>query len=396
MKNVFQGNILLGGGGSDILQGRGGDDVIDGDRWLNVRIKIMHNGAEYTADSMNGKVYAVDDYKDGRLVPGEAPAFAGKTLNALMLSGEVKPSSLSIVREVVKDDGVGDTDIAIYNDVRANYSITSNADGSITVQHVTVTGGIDPLTGQNRISDGTDRLSNVEVLRFADGDLVLSPPQLKLRVFDYLDYRDNFNTRSWSNSNGGTNWTSSWIETNDDNIVAAGQIQLDAPFLFFFSTDQLQFVGSNTAGAADGAEITRSVNLSTAQSVTISFDADPDNLDAGENVQFFFAADGVNFVPLATIGGDGGSQRYTFTLNGPFGADAKIRFAGTSMNAGRGGQYRQSCRTARPTGSQSVGEHLDQLRRRRSCDHHCGWSWHRRGQWRDRIGPGCPDQCAAW
>ncbi|WP_052003231.1 peroxidase family protein [Microvirga sp. BSC39] len=338
VKNVFHGNILLGGGGSDILQGRGGDDVIDGDRWLNVRIKILHNGVEYTADSMGGKVYAIANYKDGRPVPGEAPAFSGRTLNSLMLSGEVKPSALSIVREIVKDDGAGDTDIAIYNDVRANYSITSNADGSITVRHVTVTEGTDPLTGSNRISDGTDRLSNIEVLRFADGDVVLTPPELKLRAFDYLDYRDDFDDRSWGNSDGATAWGPDWVESNDSGGLTTGQIQLDAPtgFLNLFSTNQLQFVGSNTAGVADGAEITRSVNLSTAGSVTISFDADPDDLDAGENVQFLFAADGINFVSLATIGGDGGSQRYTFTLTGPFSADAKIKFAGTSMNAGEG------------------------------------------------------------
>ncbi|MBN7118476.1 heme peroxidase, partial [Pseudomonas oleovorans] len=31
------GNILLGGGGSDVIEGRGGDDYIDGAHWLNVR-----------------------------------------------------------------------------------------------------------------------------------------------------------------------------------------------------------------------------------------------------------------------------------------------------------------------------------------------------------------------
>ena len=34
------GNILLGGGGSDIIGGRGGDDLIDGDHWLNVQIHV--------------------------------------------------------------------------------------------------------------------------------------------------------------------------------------------------------------------------------------------------------------------------------------------------------------------------------------------------------------------
>ena len=39
--NVWgEGNILLGGGGSDMIEGRGADDIIDGDRYLNVRISV--------------------------------------------------------------------------------------------------------------------------------------------------------------------------------------------------------------------------------------------------------------------------------------------------------------------------------------------------------------------
>ena len=36
--NVWgEGNILLGGAGSDLIEGRGADDIIDGDRYLGVR-----------------------------------------------------------------------------------------------------------------------------------------------------------------------------------------------------------------------------------------------------------------------------------------------------------------------------------------------------------------------
>ena len=40
-----EGNILLGGGGSDTITGRGGDDIIDGDRALPVRISVRTNPA---------------------------------------------------------------------------------------------------------------------------------------------------------------------------------------------------------------------------------------------------------------------------------------------------------------------------------------------------------------
>ena len=41
-----EGNILLGGAGSDTLEGRGGDDIIDGDRFLNVRLSVRTDPAD--------------------------------------------------------------------------------------------------------------------------------------------------------------------------------------------------------------------------------------------------------------------------------------------------------------------------------------------------------------
>ena len=40
------GNILLGGLGSDKLEGRGGNDVIDGDRYLKIRISVRNNAGD--------------------------------------------------------------------------------------------------------------------------------------------------------------------------------------------------------------------------------------------------------------------------------------------------------------------------------------------------------------
>src|SRR5690606_12876575 len=49
-----------------------------------------------------------------------------------------------------------------------NYEVTRNADGSFTVAHIAQTAGaIDPITGANRESDGTDELYNIEKVTFA-------------------------------------------------------------------------------------------------------------------------------------------------------------------------------------------------------------------------------------
>ena len=41
-----EGNILLGGAGSDLIEGRGNNDIIDGDHALNVRISVRTNPAD--------------------------------------------------------------------------------------------------------------------------------------------------------------------------------------------------------------------------------------------------------------------------------------------------------------------------------------------------------------
>src|SRR6056297_1605366 len=151
------GNILLGGGGSDAIQGRGGNDVIDGDKSLNVRISIR-------------------DPQD--------PTVELRSIDSLfeisneLLDGSVSPSQLQIVREILDAGQEGDVDTAVYFDVRANYNIRTNADGSVTVDHIAppIEGTfIDPINGDPNVAggDGTDRLTNVEILRFADMEIDL-------------------------------------------------------------------------------------------------------------------------------------------------------------------------------------------------------------------------------
>jgi Ca2+-binding RTX toxin-like protein len=89
------GNILLGGGGSDAIEGRGGNDVIDGDSWMNVRIRIVHEGMTYAAEGMTGKVYLETDSVEGRIKEGAVAQFEGKTLDALMLTAKLNPGQLS-------------------------------------------------------------------------------------------------------------------------------------------------------------------------------------------------------------------------------------------------------------------------------------------------------------
>ena len=166
---AFDGSeIILGGDGSDTITGNLGNDILDGDAWLNVRIAVHANkdgtGAVIgTAESMTSKVFASIG-ADG--IPVGPALFGGKSLQAGMLDRTFNPGQLSIVREILYDTTPGnDTDVAVFSDVQANYTIVRNGT-NVTVTHNPVAGGV-------LVNDGTDILRHIEIARFTDGDLFI-------------------------------------------------------------------------------------------------------------------------------------------------------------------------------------------------------------------------------
>jgi Ca2+-binding RTX toxin-like protein len=126
------GNILLGGAGSDLLEGRQGDDIIDGDRWLNVQLTAPN--------------------------PAGGPALRVNTLQDLktaVFAGQINPGAITIIREIVANGSTPlDIDTAVFSGPRANYSVVAG------IGRVTVTDNVG--------LDGVDTLFNVERLRFTD------------------------------------------------------------------------------------------------------------------------------------------------------------------------------------------------------------------------------------
>src|SRR5690606_13923332 len=164
-KEVFVGgNILLGGGGSDLIEGRGGDDLIDGDAWLNVRISIVEN-----RDGTGRQVHTVDGMKGAVTLQVNGQPVT-KPLTQWMMEGVINPGQLKIVREILYDSSGRDT--AVYWADSSDYDITSKGNGRLVIDHVNFDdAAVDPVTGKPRLSDGTDIVRNIEVLRFADGDI---------------------------------------------------------------------------------------------------------------------------------------------------------------------------------------------------------------------------------
>ena len=233
------GNILLGGAGSDSLRGNGGDDILDGDRWLNVRIRITGAGQENSADNQLGSVDSLKHvFANDSSVPA---AWRGHSLFELMISRAIVPNQLHIVREVIATGATAsDVDVAVFGDTRANYTITTVGD-TTTVTHT----GFGTATSTVLIDDGVDTLRNIERIRFADGEFAINRPATGAPVINDLTPTEGLplalNTASiadanglgaftyqWQSSPNGTTWTNIAGATNptftpqDVALIAAG------------------------------------------------------------------------------------------------------------------------------------------------------------------------------
>ncbi|HYU46130.1 MAG TPA: peroxidase family protein, partial [Terriglobales bacterium] len=146
-----QGNIILGGPGSDLILGRDGNDIIDGDAWLQVQLRAVYNdGTVKLVDSM--LALSADVFGDPQLL---------------------NPGNITIVRSIVGHTGAAGTDVdtAVYRKTRATYTVTFNLDGSITVADIDPKCGADPAGRLIAVCDGTDTLWNIEKIAFTDGTL---------------------------------------------------------------------------------------------------------------------------------------------------------------------------------------------------------------------------------
>ena len=163
------GNILLGGGGSDTIEGRGADDIIDGDKYVNVRLSVRNGaGVELGTAGVNqtGQSAMTSQVRNssGALILG------GKTLQQAVFAGDVDPGNIVAVREIVDPPAstTVSTDTAVFSGPRANYTIAPGA-GFVTVT-------------DNVGTDGIDTIRNVERLRFTDQTVMTAVPNAPTNV----------------------------------------------------------------------------------------------------------------------------------------------------------------------------------------------------------------------
>ncbi|WP_295694744.1 peroxidase family protein [Lapillicoccus sp.] len=152
-----EGDILLGGAGSDTITGRGGNDIIDGDGALSVRISVRTNPADPSTET------GTTDLIEHPATSGTfGPGTDGMTLQQAVGAGLLDPGDLVTVREITSPtNDASSVDTAGFTGPRGNYSVIPTGDRVIVSQ----TGP--NVTGQ-LVADGTDTLFNIEKLAFSD------------------------------------------------------------------------------------------------------------------------------------------------------------------------------------------------------------------------------------
>ncbi|WP_354292299.1 peroxidase family protein [Sphingomonas sp. PvP055] len=139
-------DLLIGGGGADVIKGQAGNDIIDGDAYMHVYISVRAN-----KDGTGEELFRVDSLREiqARLID--------RTINP----GQLVASREIVYRETVNGYATGAAtigeglDTAVYIGNRSDFTITLRPDGRVNVV-------------DNVGDEGDDMLRNIERIQFAD------------------------------------------------------------------------------------------------------------------------------------------------------------------------------------------------------------------------------------
>jgi Ca2+-binding RTX toxin-like protein len=334
-------DTINGGAGNDGIIGGAGNDTIDLGTGFNT---LIYNAANFGNDIVTsfdsvGGTATTQDLIDLRALGVTAANFASRVTIEDVEDGTVDDTLITVrdasnavvgtIRleelEATGANGVTAADFILAQPTPAAFGAPTNAANTITgtaaANLINGLGGNDTLNG-GAGDDVVNGDEGADTLNGGAGNDTLAGGTGS----DAGLVADNFDTSSFGNSTGGFAWGSSWLEANDNGVANTGQIRIDD------GNNVMRFHGG-VGAAFDGAQISRTINLDGAASATLTYSADPNGLDAGETLTVQFAADGINFVNLQTITGDGVSTNYSHNLAGPLSANSAIRFVVSGVNA---------------------------------------------------------------
>jgi hypothetical protein len=142
-------------------------------------------------------------------------------------------------------------------------------------------------------------------------------------IYGQQTYRDNFSNTSYNNNDGSANFSAGWNESNDDNDPDGGNIRVRNNALRFRKIDD--------------ERIQRSLNLSGASSVTLTFDYD--GSDRGGETLLVQLWNGSSWQTVSTLNNtNSGSITYTLSTN-QISSSSSIRFVSGSGKWGKDDTY---------------------------------------------------------
>ena len=355
-------NQLFGGGGDDTINGNDGNDIIDGgggndainggddsDTIIGgagndtINTTNGNDSVRYTASNFGADIITGFDATGGSaatqdLIDLSALGITSANLATRVIESTVAGNTILTVRDAslatigtiqvngITNANIDATDYILAAAPPALFGVATAAANTITgnaaANTINGAGGNDALSGAggNDVINGDE---GADTLNGGDGNDTLTGGTGS----DVGTYADNFNAQAYNNSDGTVPWTTSWIEASDvttGTVATNGAIQIIGG-----ATDNLRFGG--VTNDANGATLTRGIDLTGATSASVSYTANPDNLDAGENLTVWFAANGTTFVQIDTITGDAPVTR-NIPLAGAFGANSAIQFRVTGVN----------------------------------------------------------------
>ena len=127
--------------------------------------------------------------------------------------------------------------------------------------------------------------------------------------------RDEFTSQSYSANYGTQNWSGDWIETDPFGVAGpvGNYVGITAGRLFFHYSYAYE------------ERISRSADLSSASSATLTLDWETVGLDFGEELSIQISDDGINFTTIGIMSGNMSSS-FSYDISSYISSNTTIRF----------------------------------------------------------------------
>ena len=154
-------NILDGGTGADDLIGGLGNDIYIVDDEGDLAAESLDEGTDEVRSSVS---FFLSNHFENLVLTGAGNTNGDGNDWANILTGNAGDNHLAGGRGNDQIDGGAGHNTAVFSGAKANYTITANTDGSITVKDLRLD------------QDGTDTLRNIQSAQFSDGTFSITPP----------------------------------------------------------------------------------------------------------------------------------------------------------------------------------------------------------------------------